>query len=197
MARASKEKMQVNRDAIVTSASRMFRERGFAAVTVAELAAGAGLTAGGFYSQFETREELAALACWSAFELPNAAWRDRLASVRAPAGLMKKYLDGYLSAQERDCVGVSCAAASLAGDVAREDKDSIVAASFVQGLEGMLANVQALSQAAGSNVQREEALAVVAMLVGALTLARASRATSLSNEMLKAVRRQVERLLET
>jgi TetR/AcrR family transcriptional repressor of nem operon len=197
MARASKEKMQANRDALMQSASRLFRERGFAAVTVAELVADAGLSAGGFYSQFESREALAALACSSAFEGPNRSWRHRLATSRAPSGLMKKYLDGYLSAQERDCVGISCAAASLVGDVARENDDSPVPEAFVAGLEGMLANVEALARAAGTAAKREEALAAVAMLVGALTLARASKATPLSNEMLKAVRRQIGRLFAT
>ena len=153
MARASKEQVGLNRKAVTTSAARLFRERGFSGVSVNELMANVGLTAGGFYSQFESRDELAALACEEAFALPNAKWRDRLDSSPKPQSLLKQYLDGYLSTVERDCVGVSCAAASLATDVGREEVDKRVHEAFVSGLEGMIDNVKDLIKAAGHQAQ--------------------------------------------
>lgn len=194
MARASKEQAGLNRNAVTTSAARLYRERGLSGVSVNELMADVGLTAGGFYSQFESKDELAALACEEAFALPNAKWRERLSSSPKPQTLLKNYLDNYLSAEERDCVGISCAAASLATDVGREDVDKPVHEAFVAGLEGMIENVRNLIKAAGHSPDKDDAIAAVAMLVGALTLARATRSDKLSLKILSAARRKMPKL---
>ena len=194
MARASKEQVGLNRKAVTTSAARLFRERGFSGVSVNELMADVGLTPGGFYSQFDSREELAALACEEAFSIPNAKWRERLDASAKPQTLLKHYLDGYLSTAERDCVGVSCAAASLATDVGREKPEHPAHDAFVAGLEGMIENVRDLIKAAGHSPDRDDAIAAVAMLVGALTLARATKSDKLSIRILAAARRKMGKI---
>lgn len=194
MARASKEQVGLNRKAVTTSAARLFRERGFAGVSVNELMADVGLTPGGFYSQFDSRDELAALACEEAFSLPNAKWRERLDTSARPQTLLKHYLDGYLSTDERDCVGISCAAASLATDVGRESMEHPVHDTFVAGLERMIQNVKDLIKAAGHSADRDDAIAAVAMLVGALTLARATKSNSLSIKILSAAKRKIPKI---
>lgn len=194
MARASKEQVGLNRKAVTTSAARLFRERGFSGISVNELMSDVGLTAGGFYSQFESRDELAALACEEAFALPNTKWRDRMHSSPKPQSLLKQYLDGYLSTVERDCVGVSCAAASLAADVGREEVDKPVREAFVSGLEGMIDNVKGLIKAAGHSVDRDDAIAAVAMLIGALSLSRATKSDKLSIKILSAAKRKLPKL---
>src|SRR5579875_3283436 len=68
MGRASKEQAQHHREQIIDAASQLFRERGVAGVSVPELMASTGMTHGGFYRHFSSKEELASIACAHAFE---------------------------------------------------------------------------------------------------------------------------------
>ena len=81
MPRVSREQTDINRLAIEDASSRLFREQGIKAVSVADLMAAAGLTHGGFYGHFESKDALAAVACAKAFEQSAGRWEKRLDDV--------------------------------------------------------------------------------------------------------------------
>src|ERR1700691_5677741 len=108
--KVSREQVVENRRRILNAAAQLFRERGFENVTVAEVMSGAGLTHGGFYGHFDSKEDLI-----------NAAMAHEQAARRGRPPLEKAalYADAYLSRQHRDNIGASCPFSSLGTEVAR------------------------------------------------------------------------------
>ncbi|SPD68054.1 Transcriptional regulator, TetR family (plasmid) [Cupriavidus taiwanensis] len=189
MARASREQTDKNREAIEQASSRLFRERGLSGVSVAELMASAGLTHGGFYGHFASKDALAAQACKRAFEESTARWERRLARADGDRkAMLANLVEPYLSAGHCANPGIGCAAAALAVDVAREPAGKPVRQAYADGLRTL---VDDMAQTVASNDPRErhdQALVRMALLVGALTLARATEGDPLSGEMLDAAR---------
>src|ERR1700742_4972140 len=102
--KVSREQVAENRKRILDAAAKLFRERGFETVTVAEVMSAAGLTHGGFYGHFASKEALIEAAM--AHEQTGRRSRSTLEDA-------SRYADGYLTRQHRDNVGVSCAFAAL------------------------------------------------------------------------------------
>lgn len=171
-----------NRERILEAAMRLFKQNGFDGVGVAELMKHAGLTHGGFYGHFDSKEALAAECCTQAMAGMVRKWRraqQNAANVSA-AVMMGRYLTRH----HRDDPGSGCPLPALAVDVARQH--GIVRAAFTDGLRpfiDVLAQCQPGSQAAG---QRQQALAILSSLVGAIVLARAVDDDALSTEILSA-----------
>src|SRR6202050_3032867 len=80
MPRVSREQTDHNRIAITAASARLFREQGVDKVSVAELMAAAGLTHGGFYGHFESKEKLATVACTKAFDEAVERWESRISA---------------------------------------------------------------------------------------------------------------------
>lgn len=161
---------------IVKEASRLFRERGFENVTVAEVMKGAGLTHGAFYAHFRSKEELQEAAI---------AYGQEVAASRARSyGATKKgwqaHADSYLSSRHRDNAGDGCTMAALAPEVARSTVEIKIA--FQRGVEEILS-------AKGGD--RKEAIFQTAALIGGVVLARAVQDEQFSNEILKTVRQKI------
>ena len=97
--KVSREQVAENRKRILDAAARLFRERGFESVTVAEVMSAAGLTHGGFYGHFDSKEALidAAMA-------HRPSWQQGWVTLESP----ERYADSYLSRQHRDGVGSGC-----------------------------------------------------------------------------------------
>ncbi|HEY0202450.1 MAG TPA: helix-turn-helix domain-containing protein, partial [Burkholderiaceae bacterium] len=121
--KVSRERMAENRERILDVAARLFRERGFDGIGVADLMQAAGLTHGGFYGHFASKDELAAVACAKAFEQSSERWAKRLANSETNAEALNGFVTTYLSTRMRDDLGNSCCAPSLAVDVARQPED--------------------------------------------------------------------------
>ena len=119
--RISKAKARENRDRVVDSAARMFRERGFDSVAVADLMREAGMTHGGFYNHFGSKDELGAAACEHVFE--GALQRmGAIADVADPeerAAAYEAYRRRYVSRAARDAPAPSCPMVAFAGDMSR------------------------------------------------------------------------------
>jgi TetR/AcrR family transcriptional repressor of nem operon len=191
MPRVSREQTDSNRIAITDVAARLFRERGINGVSVSALMAAAGLTHGGFYGHFESKDALAAEACSLAFGRSAERWKKRIAKTDGPASARAALIERYLSAQSRSSPGTSCPTAAFAGDVARELPTAPVRAAFLSGIEDLLqllASVQGTGAAGGD---REAALADFAAMAGALILARATAGQGISDEFLAAARRRL------
>src|SRR5271170_2549103 len=121
MPRVSREQFISNRTAITEASARLLRERGIKGLSVSELMAAAGLTHGGFYGHFASKDALAAEACSLAFEHSAERWKNRVAGNADADSARAALVEGYLTPKSRSSPGTSCPAAALAGDVARED----------------------------------------------------------------------------
>jgi TetR/AcrR family transcriptional repressor of nem operon len=189
--KVSKETAAAHRAAMVKAAGRLFRERGFDKVGVAEITRAAGLTHGGFYGHFDSKEALAAEACGAVFDvalnrLPGAP--------RAVAPDLAGFLDSYLTERHRDRSADGCPMTAFAGDMPRQD--AALQAPFGAGLDAYLAKIEALLPEDGARdgkSRRDRAIALVSALVGGLALSRATAksAPALSAEILAALRREL------
>lgn len=188
MPRVSKAEAEKNRAIIEQVSSRLFREQGFHGISVADLMGAAGLTHGGFYGHFESKDALAAIACTRAFEESEGRWRKRVGEAPDPAAALASLIDGYLSARNRNNAGTGCPVPALASDVARESDDKPVRAAFHEGLEGLVDILTEVQPDADARARRSAALAQMATLAGAVLLSRATQGTPMSNEILAAAR---------
>jgi TetR/AcrR family transcriptional repressor of nem operon len=191
MPRASKEETQNHRLAITDASARLMRERGMDAVSVADLMAAAGLTHGGFYGHFESKQALAGEACTHAFAESVRRWRQRVAAQPDRASALLSLTEAYLSAGSRDTPGASCPATALACDVAREPPDTPLRASFVSGTRQLIDVLASLQEGADTARDRHEAMAQFATMVGAMILARATAGDALSEAFLSAAREKL------
>lgn len=191
MPRVSRQQTEKNRAAIEEASARLIREQGIKGVSVADLMAAAGLTHGGFYGHFESKDALAAAACAKAFALSLERWRERTARAGDAAAALRFIVEAYLSRRARDDAGNSCPAASLAVDVAREPSDRPVRQSYVEGIHGLVDSLAALRDSGDEAADRERALVELSLMVGALLMARATAADPISEQILDAARRHL------
>ena len=168
---------------IVKIASKRFREDGLAGVGISELMKEAGLTVGGFYKHFDSRDDLVAEAISSAF----GGWKRRVdaAASGGPAVSYAKLIDEYLNEAHRDNPGTGCAFSALAGEIAHSDKRTRALAS--EQLENDLQLIAGLLPGEDKPTARSKAILTMSSLVGAMSLARAVSDRELSREILNAV----------
>ena len=172
--RYSVEETAARHERIVKEASRLFRERGFENVSVAEVMKAAGLTHGAFYAHFASKEELQAAA---------VAYGQKVSLERVQRNrAMRKgsYADRYLSPRHRDNPGDGCTMAALGQEVARSAPK--LKAAFERGLEEILSV---------EDGDRKEAIFQTAALLGGVVLARAVQDPRLSDEILRSVRQKL------
>lgn len=172
--RVSRDQMQANRVRILGEASRLFREKGFDAVSVAEVMKAAGLTHGGFYGHFESKDDLFAQSLVHVFSPVTTAPREPL---DLPA-----FLDGYLSPTHRAHPASGCPTAALASDVRRQGAQA--ATAMTDGVRAQLDLLGSAIADRSSQDPRRDAIGAWASLVGALVLARAVDDEGLADEIL-------------
>jgi TetR/AcrR family transcriptional repressor of nem operon len=180
--RVTREQAAENRGRIVDVAAQRFRERGFEGIGVADLMKEAGLTHGGFYGHFGSKEELMAEAYRKALEHSNAEFRKRAKGTRDPVAEMARQ---YLTTRHRDNPGRGCAVAALATDVARQGP--AVRQAFTEGLRFSLGFLAELMKGRTARAKRRKAIQTYASWIGAMVLARAADEPELSREILEAV----------
>jgi TetR/AcrR family transcriptional regulator, transcriptional repressor for nem operon len=182
--RVSREQASENRERVLDVAAKLFRERGFNGVGVAELMKAAGLTHGGFYGQFESKEELMAQASARASEGVLERWRESAAQSPDPLSALVAF---YVSVSHRDEPGGGCIVSALGAEAAREGPKvrHVVANAAKSLLETLAGVVPGKSKAE----KRQRAAVTLASMVGAIVLARAVDDEALSKEILRAVRK--------
>ncbi len=181
--KVTRAQVELNRERILDSAAQLFRERGFDGIGLNDLMQAAGLTRGGFYGHFESKEDLAAQASRRAL----AANREHWGQLGDRAGL-ERWIKGYLSAAHGEHLGEGCAFAALAGDAARATP--AVQQAFAEGVEELLAVLAPQLPEAEPAERRQHALALLSSLVGALLLSRAVGEPGLARELRQATREQ-------
>ena len=185
--RLTKEQAKQNRHRIVDTASRMFRLHGMANVAVADVMKESGFTHGGFYNHFKSKDELAAEAIASAFDVVTRGISEKLASGETPQNSLSSFVDQYLNPSHRDTKSGGCPASALCVDAARNGK--AVQNAFAKGVESYLDMIAA--QMDGDQQEaRQQAIALFSGLVGAMMLSRAVKKgdPKLSNELLSSAR---------
>ena len=191
--RITKQQADDNKARVVETAAALFREKGFDRVSVADLMHGAGLTHGGFYNHFSSKDDLGAAACAHVFDKSVTA----IEAIAKIEGAPKRkeafeiYKRKYVSKKGRDATAASCPMVAFAGDVSRQSEP--VREEYAAGLRRYL---DAFTRAVGSGADqhgdgqsaRRRAIAQFAALTGALTLARsvADADPVLSDEILEA-----------
>jgi TetR/AcrR family transcriptional regulator, transcriptional repressor for nem operon len=185
--RVTRKQAAANRDKVLDVAGTLFRERGFDGIGVADIMKRAGLTHGGFYGHFASKDDLAAET--TARVLGKAGWQERLTGKAEPS--FCDVVRAYLSPRHRDDPGTGCLLSSLGSDAARQPR--AVRRAFTDGfrvrIDALVKLVPGRSQAA----RRQKALATMAGLVGALILSRAVDDPALSDEILEATATELGR----
>lgn len=184
------EHKQRTRAKVLEAAAQAIRNDGPERVGVAAVMAEAGLTHGGFYAHFKSKDELVAAAIDSMFEESRARLARETEGRGAKEGLAA-YVDFYLSARHRDARGRGCPIAALASDAPRLSGD--VRAAFAAGVARLAAGLAEKLAEAGTAEPQTAARSMVAELVGALSLARVETDPATSNAILRDSRTQLKR----
>ncbi|HKB97485.1 MAG TPA: TetR/AcrR family transcriptional regulator [Terriglobales bacterium] len=179
----SKAEKEKTHKRIVKIAAKRFREEGLAGVGIAELMKEAGLTVGGFYKHFDSRDDLVAEAVSSAF----GNWKTQVdaAASGGPPVSYAKLIDDYLNEAHRSNPGTGCAFSALAPEIARSDKRTRALAS--EQIENDIQLIAALLPGKDKRTARSRAILTFSALVGAMALARAVSDEALSREILSKV----------
>ena len=185
--RVSRAEAAQNRERIIEVAAKLFRERGFDGVGVADLMKSAGLTHGGVYGHFASKEDLMAQACARAMEGSLGVLQQ--AAEHSGENAFAAVATAYLSPAHRDQPNEGCVLAALGAEAAR--RGSPVRGAFTQGVRSVVDALTRLAPGKSKRLQRERALATVASMVGALVLARAVDDAELSDEVLQSALRSI------
>jgi TetR/AcrR family transcriptional repressor of nem operon len=188
--RVSKEKAAQNRHDILTAAARLFREQGVSATGVDAITTDVNLTHGAIYSQFGSKEAIAAEAIRLAFTGSKRRWQG-LAERKGVEKAFAAIVANYLSREHRDAPGQGCVVAALGADVARQPHS--VREAFTEEFKGALAFLAEVMPEDTPSHQYEDAIAVFAGMVGALILARAVNDETLAIRILQATAERITR----
>lgn len=183
--RYSKEHKQETHERIVKKASVRLREKGAHGVGVADLMKEAGLTHGGFYAHFDSREALVIEAFGYAMDRAIERWRNMTAEI-PPAQRLSTIIDTYVSATHRDDPGRGCAVPALGAEIARESAKTrkAFAAKLDQMIELMADQIPEVPRKSA----RRQAIGTMATMMGALLMSRVAGNGELSDEILAAGR---------
>lgn len=168
--KVSREQMAENRSRILTEAARLFREKGFEAVSVAEVMKAAGLTHGGFYGHFASKDDLIAQTVTHAL------------AEQEETGGFDAFLSAYLSPAHRDAPASGCPTAAFASDARLQTQEARVA--MAAGVAAQIARLTETLQSEGGQQAEEAAIGCWSAAVGALILARAVEDLALSDKIL-------------
>jgi TetR/AcrR family transcriptional repressor of nem operon len=181
--RKTKEATAESRQRIIAEASRLYRERGFDGVGVADIMEAAGMTHGGFYRHFPSKEALIAEAMTQAFADRAKALEPR--ETGAALDLLRAYVEAYLSPGHVAHPEIGCPMAAVGSEAVHAGAG--VAQAFRSGAESIVGPISKALQ--GQNInERKTALKLLSTLVGAVVVARASGDADFQAEVLDSIR---------
>jgi TetR/AcrR family transcriptional repressor of nem operon len=186
--KVSREQAAQNRERIVEAAAQLFRERGFDGIGVADLMKEAGLTHGGFYGHFSSKDDLIAEASARALGRSLALLSDL--AERAPDDPLSAIAGAYLSHRHRDEPGTGCVLAALGSDVSRQGP--AVRRAVTDHIRSAVDLLAKLVPGNSKAARQRKAISTYATLVGAMVIARAVDNRELSQEILDAARVSVK-----
>jgi TetR/AcrR family transcriptional regulator, transcriptional repressor for nem operon len=181
--RYSREHKQETHARIVRRASIRLREKGAHGVGVADLMKEAGLTHGGFYAHFDSRDALVIEAFAYAMDRSLEHWR-KLVGETAPEKRLALLIETYLTQGHRDDPGHGCAITSLGAEIAREGPKTRRA--FAAKMEQLIDLIADQIQDVPRRVARKQATSLLATMMGTLVLSRIAGSGEFSDEVLQA-----------
>jgi TetR/AcrR family transcriptional regulator, transcriptional repressor for nem operon len=190
--KVSSEKVAEHREALLATALRLLRERGFDGAAVAEISRAAGLTQGALYGQFKSKDALATEAIRKSFAEGIAAW-EALRGKELDA--LSAFIGDYLSDAHAKDAGTGCSLAACVSEIGRQDP--AIGAAYAEGFRQLTAMVeQVLPVGEPPDKARRRAIALQSGLIGSLALARALEKADpeLSKDVLAAAREHFARL---
>lgn len=190
--RVSREVMAQRHDEILSHTSKMLRRRGIVGTSLADLMAAAGLTHGGFYKHFESKDALVADATERIFSEIHARFEQRIQAQGVKAAL-KAYVADYLSLSHIKSPELGCPISSFGPDVGREE--GAVRSKFTSGVKSTLSLImEGLSGSPAA--RRERASELLSVLVGAVSMARATNDEKLSREIIASARKRANKIVD-
>lgn len=188
----SKQQAIENKQAIVAAAEKLFRERGAAAVGLAELTKTAGFTQGGFYNHFKSKDALVAAVMEKAMA-DGAAQLVAAIEMSKAKGVdpMKRQVNMYLSADHRTDIETGCPLSGFAGDIRRLGEEA--RQSYAKGLAWNFDQLASVIDGDTPKEKRKKAMALFGQMVGSLLLSRAvvDADPALADEILQEGRKQL------
>ncbi|MGH8477009.1 MAG: TetR/AcrR family transcriptional regulator [Methylococcales bacterium] len=186
----SKQQTARTRREIIEAASALFRERGLDGVSVAELMDKVGLTHGGFYKHFDSKEALLAEAASAAFEESMHAWRNAI-ETNQEQNPVRTLIDLYLSESHRKDLEHGCPVVSLGSEMTRSG--GTVRTRFAKGIRAMSEAFESQLGDRSPAERKEVAITIVACLVGAMVIARCCDNEKTAQSYLDAARARLVR----
>src|SRR5271155_4717195 len=180
--RKSKQQAAATRQRIIKAAAAAFRKNGIAATGLSDLMADAGLTHGGFYRHFDSKDQIVAEACTAAVDYLVEQLAAAASGKSPPRGL-KTILENYLSAAHRDEPADGCPLAALGSELARADERTRAAAT--QAFLKLVGVIAAQFGKTRPDVAKRRALVAAATMIGALTMSRIVTDSELSAGILR------------
>lgn len=188
--RVSRVQASENRQAVIEVASRLFREHGFDGIGLKGLMEAAGLTQGAFYKQFASKEDLIALASARALESAKQQWS--AAAAAKPMDSLGAVIAFYLSTDHQFEKLDGCPVVALGSDAARQG--TTVKASFEAGIRAYLVILTRMISEKGDEKSEGKAMAILSIMVGAMTLARAVNDQTLAQSFFDSTIEQVQKI---
>ena len=178
--KVSREQVAENRGRILKAAGRLFRERGFEGVTVAEVMQAAGLTHGGFYGYFKSKDDMIACTLAALMDHDQVGESD-----------LATFAAAYLAPDHRCNLAGGCPMASLGVETGRATPEA--KAEMTAGLRRQIEALARTAPGGTTAAKRERAIGSWSAMVGGLVLARMSDDPELSDELLAATHALIER----
>lgn len=184
--RKSREDAAQTRLRIIEAASHEFRRNGFDGTGLTDLMAAAGLTHGGFYKHFSSKDEVAVEACTRAIADVPAVVEQRTAMQAGRPLNLNRAIKNYLSSKHLSNVSQGCPFAALGSELSRGSPEVREAATV--GLKGVVDALAKEGLAGGDNDAWSRALGVATSMIGALTMARMVDDPKLASQILSEAR---------
>lgn len=181
--RVSREQFLENRERILEAASRLFRERGFDEVGVADVMKEAGLTHGGFYGHFKSKDDLIVQATCGCAEGFVELW-EKIVAEEGP-GALRAIGEIYLGDAHTRGAGAGCQIAAIGPEIARRSPED--RAGVTDGIKRLIAVLEKAAPGDTPAERRRRALKAYASWVGAVVVARISDDEAFSREVREAV----------
>jgi TetR/AcrR family transcriptional repressor of nem operon len=180
--KVSREQAVENRERIIDAAAKLYREHGFDGIGVADLMKQAGMTHGGFYGHFASKEDLIAQACVRATGATLERWSEEIRKTGEDpfVGIQRR----YLSPRHRDNPGAGCLIAAVGSDICRQGPT--VRQAVTRSLAATIERFASIAPGRSKAAKREKAMRTFATMVGAMVLARSVDDPKFANEILQA-----------
>jgi TetR/AcrR family transcriptional repressor of nem operon len=190
--RVSKQTMAEHREQIIAAAANRFREHGFDGISVADLMKEVGLTHGGFYGHFSSKEELVALAASRAMRDTAARWQKVIDE--APGDPLEALAKNYLSLRHHDHPETGCLVAAVGSELARQPTS--VKDAVTEGQQHIFGEIARIVPGKTKAARKKKAIAALAAMIGGMLLARSVSDPELRQEILDTVAASVPKSVQ-